>query len=76
MITYTAEEAANALHCDIHKITMLRKNGLLHGIRIGKSGWIFSEKNLNDFWEEYIDEDLSNPEQIRIVSSIHRVQKK
>ena len=76
MVTYTAEQAAVALSCDIHKITMLRECGLLHGIRMGKRGWIFSEENLKEFWEEYIDEDLSNPEQIRIVSAIHNAHKK
>lgn len=76
MVTYTAEQAADALNCDIHKITMLRKSGLLHGIRMGKRGWIFSEENLKEFWKEYIDEDLSNPEQIRIVSAIHNAHKK
>lgn len=76
MVTYTSEQAAKALNCDIHKIAMLRENGLLHGIRIGKKGWIYSEENLQEFWQEYIDEDLSNPDQIRMVSEIHKVQKK
>ena len=76
MITYTAEQAAGALNCDIHKIALLRKEGLLHGIRMGKVGWIFSEQNLNDFWNEFIDEDLSNPDAIKLVAAIHRTQKK
>lgn len=76
MITYTAEQAAKALNCDVHKIGLLREHGLLHGIRMGKRGWIFSEQNLNDFWNEYTDEDLSNPDTIRIVAALHRVQKK
>lgn len=76
MTTYTAEQAADALHCDIHKISMLRENGLLHGIRMGKKGWIYSEENLQEFWREYIDEDLSNPDSIRLVAAIHRGQKK
>ena len=76
MITYTAEQAAKVMNCDIHKVSALREHGLLHGIRLGKKGWIYSEQNLQDFWKEFIDEDLSNSEQIRMVSAVHRVQKK
>ena len=76
MTTYTAEQAAGALNCDIHKINLLREHGLLHGIRMGKRGWIYSEEDLQAFWKEYLDEDLSNPDSIRTVAAIHRAQKK
>ena len=75
MTTYTAEQAANQLNCDVHKVGLLRECGLLHGIRMGKKGWIFSEENLKAFWDEYIDEDLSNAESIRLVAAIHRTKK-
>lgn len=76
MVTYTANQAASALNCDVHKIELLRKNKLLHGIRMGKRGWIYSEENLKEFWDEYIDEDLSSPESIKTVASLHRANKK
>ena len=76
MITYTTEQAANALNCDVHKIALLRKCGLIRGIKMGKRGWIFSEEDLKRFWSEYLGEDLSNPENIRVVADLHRAQKK
>jgi len=76
MITYTAEQAAKVMNCDIHKITALRKHGLLHGIKLGKRGWIYSEQDLQNFWNEYRDEDLSNSERIKVISEIHSPQKK
>ena len=47
---------------------VLFETGLLLGIKTGR-GRRYSEKELEEFWEEYKGEDLSNAEQIRLVST-------
>lgn len=69
--TVTAQEAAKALGIDRHLMPVLFETGLLLGIKTGR-GRRYSEKELEEFWEEYKGEDLSNAEQIRLVSVLHR----
>ena len=69
--TVTAQEAAKALGIDRHLMPILFECGMLLGIKTGR-GRRYSEKELEEFWEEFKGEDLSNAEQIRLVSVLHR----
>ncbi len=70
-VTLTTQEASKALGIDRHLMPILRKKGMLLGIKTGK-GWRYSEKELEEFWEEYKGEDISNVEQIELTSTLHR----
>lgn len=69
--TVTAQEAAKALGIDRHLMPILFECGMLLGIKTGR-GRRYSEKELEEFWEEFKGEDLSNAEQIRLVAVLHR----
>lgn len=71
MITYSAQEAARALGIDRHLMPILHECGMLLGIKTGR-GRRYSEKELQDFWEEFKGEDISNAEQISHVATLHR----
>ena len=57
-----------------HLISALKNEGLLKGIQIGKN-WIFREEDIHEFWNEYLQEELPNPEAIRTVKALHRTKK-
>lgn len=71
MITYSTQEAAQALGIDRHLMPILFECGMLLGIKTGR-GRRYSEKELEEFWEEFKGEDLSNAEQIRLTAVLHR----
>ena len=71
MITYSAQEASKILGIDRHLMPILFKEKMLLGIKTGK-GRRYSEKELEEFWEEFKGEDISNVEQIELTSTLHR----
>ena len=73
--TYSAQEAANKLGFDRHRMKTLRDEGLLLGIKTGES-WRYSEKELQEFWEKYKGSDMSNDEQIRITAALSQINTK
>lgn len=64
-LTYTTAELAAELHCDRHKIDSLRKSGVLHGIKRGKT-YIFWEKEVTKALQALTEmrADISNDEAI------------
>lgn len=45
--------------------------GILLGIKTGR-GRRYSETEIEEFWNEFKGEDLSNAEQIRLVANLHK----
>ena len=70
-ITYSAQEAAEKIGIDRHLLPMMHELGMLLGIKTGR-GRRYSETELEEFWQEYIGEDISSAEKIRIVATLHR----
>lgn len=70
-ITYSAQEAAEKIGVDRHLLPMMHDAGMLLGIKTGR-GRRYSETELEEFWQEYIGEDISSAEKIRIVATLHR----
>ena len=70
-VTLTTQEASKALGIDRHLMPILRKEGMLLGIKTGRERR-YSVKELEEFWEEYKGEDISNAEQIRLTAALHR----
>lgn len=73
--TYTVQEASKSLGIDRHLFPLLSELGMLKGIKTGRTRR-YSEKELEEFWEEYKGEDLSNAEKIRLTAALHRITKK
>lgn len=69
--TLNTQEAAKTLGIDRHLMPVLFETGMLLGIKTGR-GRRYSEKELEEFWEEFKGEDISNAEQIRITAALHR----
>lgn len=69
--TLTTQEAAKTLGIDRHLMPVLFETGMLLGIKTGR-GRRYSIKELEEFWEEFKGEDISNAEQIRITAALHR----
>ena len=55
----TQQEVAAILHCEAHKVTALRRTGLLKGAKFGKR-WVYREKDVMDFVEKSIGIDYSD----------------
>ena len=55
----TREEVAELLHVHVNTISMLREVGIIDGIKIGKN-YIFSQKVIRTFQDDYIGLDVSN----------------
>ena len=55
----TREEVAELLHVHVNTISMLREIGIINGIKIGKN-YMFSQKVIRTFQEDYIGLDVSN----------------
>ena len=69
--TLSTQETAEALGIDRHLMPILFESGMLLGIKTGR-GRRYSEKELEEFWEEFKGEDISNAERIRLVAALHR----
>lgn len=69
--TYSAQEAAEQIGIDRHLLPTMHETGMLLGIKTGR-GRRYSEKELEEFWQEYIGEDISSADKIRIVAALHR----
>lgn len=65
--TFEAKAAAELLGIDRHSLPLLRELGMLQGIKTGRSVR-YSERELEEFWETYKGEDLSNAENIRFTA--------
>lgn len=61
---YTTADIAAELHCNVRQIGKLRRNGLLKGIRAGH-GYVFSEKEIEQFYDTYAGADLSTDEKMK-----------
>lgn len=71
MITYSAQEASKILGIDRHLMPVLFDERMLLGIKTGR-GRRYSEKELEQFWDQYKGMDISNAEKIRIAAAIKR----
>ena len=74
LVTISAQEASQRLGIDRHLMPVLFETGMLLGIKTGR-GRRYSEKELEEFWEMYKGEDISNAEQIRLTAALHRTKK-
>lgn len=61
---FTSQDLADKLHCNVRQIGKLRRNGLLKGIRAGH-GYVFSEKEIEQFYDTYAGADLSTDEKMK-----------
>lgn len=73
--TYTAQETARLIGIDRHMLPLMNETGMLKGIKTGRARR-YSETEIEQFWEEYLGEDISNEEKIRTVALLHRTTKK
>lgn len=67
----TTAELAEALHCNTRQIGRLRRNGLIGGIRAGH-GFVYSEKEIERFYDLYSGFDLSSDEKMRYAVTIKK----
>lgn len=72
--TFTAQQTAKLIGIDRHLLPVLQEVGILQGIKTGRERR-YREKDIEDFWDEYIGEDISNEQKIRVVALIHRTKK-
>lgn len=56
---YTSKELAKEWHTNEHTVNMLRQNGLLHGVRVGRS-WLYTPDSIRLFFTTYKDCELGN----------------
>ena len=70
-LVFTTEEVADLLKVNRKLIDSLRKTGILHGIKLGKS-FIFSANEIDRFLKEYEGADLSNEFQMEQERNIRR----
>lgn len=73
--TYSLAETAEMTGIDRHKFPLLQQEGMLIGIKVGKKGWRFSEKDIEAFWERFRGADLSTDENIRTAAALERIKK-
>lgn len=71
MITYSAQETSKTLGIDRHLMPVLFEERMLLGIKTGR-GRRYSEKEIEEFWDQYKGMDISNAEKIRIAAAIKR----
>lgn len=71
MITYSAQETSKILGIDRHLMPVLFDERMLLGIKTGR-GRRYSEKEIEEFWDQYKGMDISNAEKIRIAAAIKR----
>ena len=72
--TVSAQEAAKALGIDRHLMPVLFETGMLLGIKTGR-GRRYSEREIEEFWEEFRGADISNAEQIRMTATMWHMKK-
>lgn len=72
--TFTAQQTAKLIGIDRHLLPVLQEVGILQGIKTGRERR-YREKDIEEFWDEYIGEDISNEQKIRVVALIHRTKK-
>lgn len=73
--TYSVTETAKMTGIDRHKFPLLGKLGMLTGIKVGKKGVRYSEKDIEAFWERFKGADLSTEESIRTAAALERIKK-
>lgn len=73
--TYTAQETAALIGIDRHLMPILAEEKILQGIKTGK-GRRYSEKEIQEFWDEYKGSDLSNAVNIRTTAALMRIKKR
>ena len=61
---YSTSELAQEFRCNVRQIGKLRRNGLLKGIMAGH-GYVFSEKEIERFYDTYAGADLRTEEKMR-----------
>ena len=71
----TREEVAELLHVHVNTISMLREVGIIDGIKIGKN-YIFSQKVIRTFQDDYIGLDVSNKNKAMISKQTVEKRKK
>ena len=59
MLTYTTKQLAKELNVSRNKIDMLRKIGVLTGMKNGK-GYIYPSDEIDSFLKNYKGADISN----------------
>ncbi len=69
--TYSAQETAELIGINRHLLTLMHSEGMLLGIKTGR-GRRYSEKEIEEFWDQYKGMDISNAEKIRIAAAIKR----
>ena len=69
--TYSAQETAEMIGIDRHLMPVLFDERMLLGIKTGR-GRRYSEKEIEEFWDQYKGMDISNAEKIRIAAAIKR----
>ena len=69
--TYSAQETAELIGIDRHLMPVLFDERMLLGIKTGR-GRRYSEKEIEEFWDQYKGMDISNAEKIRIAAAIKR----
>ena len=62
---YTTVEVAQMLHCNRRLVGVYQRYGALKGIRTGR-GYIFSDRDIEEFYETYKGSDMTNAENVRI----------
>lgn len=73
--TYTVQEAARIIGIDRHLMPLLSELKILEGIKTGRSRR-YSEKEIEEFWEEWKGSDLSNADMIRMTAAMRRTKKR
>lgn len=63
MLTYTTKQLAHELNVSRNKIDMLRKLGILTGMKNGK-GYIYTHDEVQTFLHDYNGADISNEQTI------------
>lgn len=61
---FTREEVAEILHVHVNMISILREEGLLQAIKIGKN-YIFPKSTIINFQNDYLGLDCSNREKAK-----------
>lgn len=72
--TYSTVEAAKLIGIDRHLMPVLAECKILQGIKTGR-GRRYSEEEIRTFWSDYLGEDLSNAENIRMTAAMRRIKK-
>lgn len=72
--TYSTKEAAELIGINRRLFPLMNELEILKGIRCS-SGRRYSEKEIEEFWEEWKGYDLSNAECIRFSKALKRTKK-